>query len=352
MTDYSKVSISTSEKLSLIGNMATMLTAGIPILEIVNSLLEDAKGGQKEILTALREDITQGRQLSTSFAKFPKVFDKVTVSVIKASEEAGTLETTLKDLKENIKKQQEFNDKVRSSFLYPGFIGVTFIGVLLLNLLFVIPKIAIVFKNLRVPLPLPTRILIFLSDIMTKNTIWFLLGLAVFIISIYLLFHFKRNFLLGIIYSLPIISNMVKLIDLTQFSRSLYLLLYSGLPITEALELTEDVVSVRKMSNVIKKCQETILSGKKLSEGLRTAKGYIPPIMIKLVEAGEKTGTLDKSMQDISEYFDYDVTNTLKNLTTLIEPVMLVLVGIVVGGMMLAIIAPIYGLISQVGAMR
>jgi type II secretory pathway component PulF len=352
MTDYSKVTISISEKLGLIGNMATMLTAGIPILEIVNSLLEDAKGGQKEILTALRDDITQGRQLSVAFAKFPRVFDKVTVNVVKASEEAGTLETTLKDLKENIRKQQEFNDKVRSSFLYPGFIGITFIGVLLLNLLFVIPKIAIVFKNLRVTLPLPTRILILMSDIITKNTVWFLLGLAIFVVSTYILFRVKRNFILGIIYSLPIISGMVKLIDLTQFSRSLYLLLYSGLPITEALELTEDVVSVRKMSKVIEKCQETILSGKKLSEGLRLTKGYIPPIMIKLVEAGEKTGTLDKSMQDISEYFDYDVTNSLKNVTTLIEPVMLVFVGIVVGGMMLAIIAPIYGLISQVGAMR
>jgi type II secretory pathway component PulF len=114
MTNYSKVTISPSEKISLIGNMATMLSAGIPILEVANSLLEDSKSGQKEILTALREDITQGRQIHTCFAKFPRVFDKVTVNVIKASEKAGTLDVTLKDLKDSIRKQIEFNDKVKS----------------------------------------------------------------------------------------------------------------------------------------------------------------------------------------------------------------------------------------------
>ncbi|KKR39591.1 hypothetical protein A2210_03355 [Candidatus Woesebacteria bacterium RIFOXYA1_FULL_40_18] len=352
MADYLKVTISASEKISLVGNMATMLTAGIPILEIVNSLLEDSKGGQKEILTALRDDINQGKQIHASFAKFPRVFDKVTVNVIKASEEAGTLEVTLNDLKETIRKEIEFNDKVRSSFLYPAFIGVTFVGILLLNLFFVIPKIAVVFKNLRVDLPIPTRILIFLSDLLTQNTLWVALGIGGTILGIYLLFHFKRNFVLGIFFSLPLISNVVKLIDLTRFSRSLYLLLYSGLPITEALELTTDVVSTRRMSKIVENCKETIMGGKKLSDGLRSSQGYIPIIMIKLIEAGEKTGTLDKSMLEISEYFDYTVTNTLKNLTTLIEPVMLVLVGIVVGGMMLSIIAPIYGLISQVGSVR
>ncbi len=352
MTDFSKITIPASEKISLVGNMATMLTAGIPILEIVNSLSEDAKAGQKEILTALRDDITQGKQIYISLAKFPKVFDKVTVNVIKASEEAGTLEVTLNDLRETIRKQIEFNDKIRSAFLYPAFIGVTFVGVLLLNLIVVIPKIGVVFKNLRVELPLPTKILIFLSDVLTKNTLWVALGTIAIILGMYLLFHFKRNFVMGILFSLPLVSNVVKLIDLTRFSRSLYLLLYSGLPITAAMELTAEVVSTKKMQKVIEKCRETILSGKKFSEGLRTAQGYMPTIMIKLIEAGEKTGTLDKSMLEISEYFDYSVTNTLKNLTTLIEPIMLVLVGIVVGGMMLSIIAPIYGLIGQVGSVR
>lgn len=332
--------------------MATMLSAGIPILEVVNSLLEDSKSGIKEILTALRDDITQGRQIYQSFAKFPKVFDKVTVNVIKASEKAGTLDETLKDLRVSIRKQIEFNDKIKSALLYPAFIGVTFVGILLLNLFFVIPKIAVVFDNLKVPLPLPTKILISTSNILTQNTLLVsLVTLVLVAISIYV-FRQKRSFFLGIFFSLPLISNLVKLIDLTRFSRSLYLLLYAGLPITAALELTIDVVTARKTAKIIEDCRDMVTSGKKLSEGLRTGKGYVPTIMIKLVEAGEKTGTLDHSLSDISEYFDYEVTNTLKTLTTLIEPIMLVLVGVVVGGMMLAIIAPIYGLISQIGTVR
>jgi type II secretory pathway component PulF len=153
-----------------------------------------------------------------------------------------------------------------------------------------------------------------------------------------------------VLYGLPVVSTLIQEIDVTRFSRSLHLLLTSGLPITTALELTSNVVIKRKTAEIIRRSRDMVLAGKKLSEGFRAGKGYIPTLMIKLMEAGEKTGTLDKSMQDISEFYDYEVTNTLKTLTALLEPILLVAVGIVVGGMMLAIIAPVYGLIGQVGA--
>jgi len=321
------VTLKSSEKLGFIGSLATMLSAGIPILEVVNSLREDAKGGQKKILDALLEDLMQGKHVHQTLFRFPQVFDKVTVNVIKASEEAGTLDITLRDLKQTIQKEIEFTDKVRSALLYPTFIIVVFGLVLLMILTVVVPKISGVFLRLRVELPLPTRILIFLS------------------------FFYKRQraLLFEFLFSLPLISTLVEQIDITRFARSLHLLLSSGLPITAALELTKDVVVKRKTSRIIANSREMVFAGKSLSEGFRAAKGYIPSIMIKLMEAGEKTGSLDKSMQDISEYFDYQVTNTLKTLTALMEPVLLVFVGVAVGGMMLAIISPIYGLIGSVG---
>jgi type II secretory pathway component PulF len=141
---------------------------------------------------------------------------------------------------------------------------------------------------------------------------------------------------------------LVKLIDITQFTRSLHLLLSSGITIVAALDLTSDIVIKTETKKIVEKTKDLILSGKTFSDGLRTGKGYIPIMMIKLVETGEKTGTIDKSMQDISEYYDYQVTNTLKTLTALLEPVTLVVVGIVVGAMMISIIAPIYSLIGQV----
>ncbi|MBI4226095.1 type II secretion system F family protein, partial [Candidatus Roizmanbacteria bacterium] len=159
----------------------------------------------------------------------------------------------------------------------------------------------------------------------------------------------NKKLLLSLLFSIPLISNLVKEIDLVRFTRSLHYLLSSGIPIVSALELTEQVVLRKDLAKMIRSSKEMIISGKKLSEGLKSAKGKIPAIMVKIIEAGEKSGSLDKSLKDISEYLDYQVTNSLRTLTALMEPAMLVLVGIVVGGMMLAIIGPIYNLIGQVG---
>ncbi len=347
-----QVTLKNSEKIALIGSLATMLSAGIPILDVVNSLLEDAKGGQKIIITTLHEDLMQGKHVYVTLSKFPRVFDKVTVSVVKASEEAGTLDVTLRDLKTTIRKEIEFSDKVRSAMVYPVFIIIVFLGVLFMILVVVVPKISSVFERLRVDLPIPTQILIFLSNLLVKNTGFFLAGLAVVSAAGYFLYRRQKNLLFEFFYSLPVISNLILQIDITRFSRSLHLLLSSGLSITAALELTADVVIRKKTATIIRASRDMVFAGKRLSEGFRASRGSMPSLMIKLMEAGEKTGTLDKSMQDISEYYDYEVTNTLKTLTSLLEPILLVLVGIVVGGMMLAIIAPVYGLISQVGARR
>lgn len=344
------VTLTSGEKLGFIGSFSTMLTAGIPILEVVNSLREDVKGGQKKILDTMLEDLMQGKHVHQTLSKFPRVFDRVTVNVIKASEEAGTLDITLKDLKQTIQKEIEFSDKVKSALLYPMFIIFVFGAVLLMILVVVVPKISAVFSRLRVDLPLPTRILIFLSNLLVKQTVPFLFGLVAVITFLFFLYKRQRALLFEFLFSLPLISTLVEQIDITRFSRSLHLLLSSGLPITTALDLTKDVVVKRKTAHIIADSRDMVFAGKPLSEGFRAAKGYIPAIMIKLMEAGEKTGSLERSMQDISEYFDYQVTNTLKTLTALLEPILLVLVGFVVGGMMLAIIAPVYGLISQVGA--
>jgi len=170
-------------------------------------------------------------------------------------------------------------------------------------------------------------------------------------VTLFIVVFFRRNqsLIRQLVYSLPLVRNVIVDIDVTRFSRSMYLLLSSGIPITAALELTQDVVLKGGMKRIITDSGHMLLTGKTLSEGLRSRKGYLPVIFIKLVEAGEKTGSLDKSMQDIAEYFDYQVAQTLRTLVALLEPMMLIVVGVVVGGMMVAIIAPVYNLIGQVG---
>ena len=338
-----------NDKLGLLSNISTMITAGIPILEVIDSLLEDSKGNTRKILEAIREDLTQGKHLYSSFSRFPNCFDKVTVNIIKASEEAGTLDVTLRDLKAQIKKDMEFSDRVKGALTYPAIILFVFFGVLIMILVVVIPKISVVFLNLHVKLPLPTLIMIYASNAILHYTIPVLLGFGGIVAGLVFFYRAKKQLIQHFLFRMPIVSKLVKEIDLTRFSRSMYLLLTSGITITSALELTKDVVLRSDISAAISYANEMVLAGKRLSDGFKEKKGIFSSIMIKIIEAGEKTGTLDKSMLDISEFLDYQVSNTLKTLTTTLEPIMLVLVGVLVGGMMLSIIAPIYGLIGQVG---
>jgi len=344
------LTLSHKDKIALLGNFATMLSAGISILESVDSLLEDAKGNPKKVLAALRVDLTQGKHVYASFEKFPNIFDQVTINIIKASEEAGNLDVTLKDIKNHIQKEMEFMDKIRSAMIYPVMIFGVFVVVLTGILVFVIPRMATVFLRMRVELPLPTKIMIFMSDIITKNTLALGVGLVVFITGFILLYKKKRSFVLGIFFALPVVNQLVKEIDITRFTRSMSLLLASGLTITQTLELSEHIVMRKDVSKLIKHTLAMVLSGKRVSEGLRAGRGIVPMLLIKIIEAGEKTGSLDRSLKEISEYMDYEVSRTLDTLTALLEPIMLIFIGLVVGGMMLSIIGPIYGLISQISA--
>jgi type IV pilus assembly protein PilC len=341
--------LSSNEKYTLISNFTTMFNAGIPILEVVESLLDGSKGNQKKLLETMHADLTQGNHIYTTFAKFPRIFDIVTVNIIKASEQAGTLDVALNDLKDYIKKETEFSDKLKSAMIYPIFIVGVFVAVLLMILVVVVPKISTVFLRLHVELPLPTKILITMSNILLTYTPAVIAGAVVLGFMMWYVFRAYKMEVLNALFSLPYLSKLAKEIDLTKFTHSMYLLLNAGIPINTALELTIYVVLKRDVYRAIKNAKDAVISGKRLSEGFKGSSGTIPVLMIKIIEAGEKSGSLDKSMQDISEYFDYQVSASLKIIIALLEPVMLVAVGILVGGMMLAIIAPIYGLIGQVG---
>jgi type II secretory pathway component PulF len=343
------ISLSAKEKMILVSNFSTMLTAGISILEVVDSLMEDAKGNQRKVLEALRADLTQGKHVYVSFAQFPKIFDKVSLSILKASEEAGTLDVALKDMKSDIKRQTEFTDNIKSALMYPIIIGIVFVGVLLMLLVVVVPKISTVFLRLKVALPLPTKILIWMSQMILNNTIPLIVGTVLLVATLIFFYRTKKNEVLNVFFALPVISSLIINIDLAQFSRSLYLLLNAGIPITTALEFAQEVVKKKELLKLFNNAREKVIAGRRFSEGLKEGKGKIPYIMIKIIEAGEKTGSLDKSMQEITEYMDYEVSTALKATTGLIEPIMLVCVGMLVGGMMLAIIAPIYSIIGSVG---
>jgi len=350
MKTTANITLSDNDKVAIISNMNTMLSAGIPILETVDALLEDTKGNQRRVLEELKQDLSQGQHVYFTFSKFPKVFDKVTINIVKASEEAGTLDVTLKDLRDNLRKEMKFNDKIKSAMTYPAFVIVVFIAVFTIILLVVVPKISTVFSRLNVIIPLPTRIMISLSQFFLTYPIPSLVAIGFLIVGFIYLYRTHKHFFIGIFVSLPVVSKLAQSIDLTRFTRSLYLLLNAGIPIIGALELAQEVIVDRKIKQAIMYAKNVVMSGKKFSDGLKDNKSVIPSLMIRIVQAGERSGSLDKAMLDVSEYLDYQVSNRLQTVTTLIEPILLVVIGIFVGSMMIAIIGPIYSLIGQIGA--
>lgn len=349
MKKLQNTTITNTDKLNLISNLATMISAGIPLLSALTSLAEDAKPNVKLILETMRGDLLKGKHLYESVAKFPLIFDEVSVNIIQSAEQTGTLDVILKDMKEQIKKDIAFNRKIRSALTYPALVILIFFGVLFMILVVVIPKIATVFSQLKVVMPLPTRIMIATSNFLLHQTIFVVAGFAVLVLGILYLLKFHKKKVLKSLFVVPVISQLIRDIDLLRFSRNMHLLLNAGISITSALELTQGIVHKQEVALAIADAKQALLTGKTLSYSLKQKKKIFPGTMIELIQAGEKTGSLERAMHDIYEYFDYKVTDNLGVITALLEPIMLVLVAILVGSMMVAIIGPIYNLIGQIG---
>lgn len=343
-----KTKLSAKEKLNLFSNLNTMLTAGIPILETVETLHDEEKGNLKKVLANLSSDISQGKTMAESFSEFEGTFDPVEINLVAAAEESGNLEEILKNLTENTKRNMEFSSKVKGAMLYPLVLFVLFLGIMVVILTYVVPRIADVFLKLKMELPLPTRTLIAMSDFFLNYWLYVIIGGLLLMVLCVALYVSKKRQFVNFLLSLPLLSRLGNELDLVQFTRSFGLLLKSGIPISTALGSTRDVVSKRKISRAIDLARKDVEAGKELSEGMLRSKKIFPPVMMRIVQAGEKSGQLEESMLELADRLENQVSGTLKTITTLLEPFMLVVMGLFVGGIMLSIIAPIYQLIGNI----
>ena len=342
------IRLRTSEKLEFISNLGAMLSAGIPLLESIDGLLDGSKGKLKIVLTRLRKDLEAGKTIADSLAIFPDSFDQIAVNLVRGGERAGNLEEILKDLAETTRREIEFSSRVKSALAYPIFVMIIFAIIMVVILTFVIPRISQVFTKLKVVIPLPTRILMFMSDALLGYWPWILIGLAIASAVGFFAYQARRKQVISALSSLPFIRTLAREIDLVRFTRSTALLLTSGIPISKTLELSRDVLVRTELIELIEFSRQEVLRGKRLSESLKTRPGLIPQILIRMIAAGEKSGKLEQSFQEAANYFDQRVTGTIKSLATLLEPILLVIVGIAVGGIMISIIAPIYQLVGQI----
>lgn len=346
------IRLSGKEKMNLIFHLSTMLAAGIPILEAVNSLVGDTSGGIHKALLHIRTAINGGHSLSSSLEEMPDAFDVITINLIKAAEVGGTLDTTLKDVARFTEKDVEFKDSIRSSLIYPAFVMIVFLGIVVLMLTFVIPRIAKVFISLHVHMPLVTQLMIATSNIFLA--IWPLISLAfaALLIAIAVIFKTSGRAISRGLFRLPGLRKLGEQIDLARFTRSMGLLLRSGIAVHEAIELSSRVVVQKRVLAVTKDMLENVDAGKPISEALRAHKMVIPAMMTLSIETAERSGTLEQTMQNLSEFFEAQVATSLKTITSLLEPVLIIIVGFMVAILMITIIAPIYGLISQISPRR
>jgi type IV pilus assembly protein PilC len=272
----------------------------------------------------------------------------VTINLIRAAETGGTLEDTLTDIVATTKKDLVFSDNLRTTMIYPAFVMVVFLGIVILMLTFVIPRVAKVFDGMRVHIPPITRAMISASNAFTSHYVLIIAAFIAIVVGISVLVSMNRKVLIRILLGLPGLRKLGHNIDFTRFTRSLALLMHAGVPLEDALQLSERVVQNKEIMAVIHQMRHNVVTGNKLSKGLRDYGNLIPPIMTRSIETAESSGTLEKTMQNLAEYFDGQVTESLKAVSSLVEPVLLIVVGIMVGTLMVTIIAPIYNLISQI----
>jgi type IV pilus assembly protein PilC len=348
--NMASIRLSNKEKLALLSNIGTMLKAGIPILEAVDTLRIESRGGNQKLLSLFHKALNDGMPLSQAMAQAPEVFDPVSVNLIKTAEQAGNLEQALNHLAETTKKDIAFRDAIRTSMLYPAFVFVIFIGVLTVILTFVIPRISKVFSGLKTPLPAPTQFLIAASDFVLGYYLYIIAVAVLLVVIVVIFYKLKRRVIVNAVLNLPLFTILGREIDLARLSGSMAQLLKAGVPVAEALELSLGVVNKNEIREAIRHMSRAVDAGKPLTSGLSHSKKIIPSMTMRILETAERSGTLPEAMGDTAEYFENQVTKSLKTITALIEPVMIVVIGLLVGAMMLAIVGPIYNIITQIRA--
>ncbi len=347
----SRIRLRGKDKVSLFSDLSTMLTAGIPIAEIIESLEADSGGKMKRVLKEMRHSLNNGEPLSKAMERFPNTFDTVTINIMRAAETGGTLEETLQYIVKNLKKQVAFAESIRIAMIYPIFIGVIFTGIILLMLTFVIPRISKVFSSMHVNMPPVTRAMIAASDYFVAHWVLISIAFVCLIIAMYMLISMNRRAVIRGLLSVPGLRRLGTNIDLLQVTRSFALLVHAGVPLDESITLSKRVVHKKQILAAIEQMQRNVEGGRPLANGIREGKSLIPPIMARSIETAETSGTLEQTLQTLAEYFDEQVAESFKVVNSLLEPIMIVVIGLMVGSLMATIIAPIYNLISQVNSL-
>ena len=339
--------VSLQDKILFCRHLSIGLKSGMTLLNVLKMIRNQPHSNFfRKIMDSLITDVTNGVFLSKSLEKFKSTFGGLFINIIKVAETSGTLPENLNYLAQELRKRHELQSKVRGALIYPIIILVVTIVIATSMIIFVFPKLLPLFASLKVELPLPTKILLFIADFLTDYGLWFFLGLVIFLGAFRLSLRLKsfRFLLHRFLIFLPLFGKVMVNLNLVNSARTLSLLLRSGVKIVEAINITSDTITNLVYKREFTKSSEVVRKGEFLSKYFGKKKKYFPTIFVNMVEVGENTGNLTDNLNYLAEYYEGEVDDFVRNLSGIIEPIMLIFMGVIVGFIALAFITPMYKL--------
>jgi len=346
----SKVTLSTKDIAVLCRQLSSMLASGVTLVKALNILyLQMEKKNVKECIKRLYESVQRGDQFSEGIRKQNGVFPEIMISMVEAGEASGKLDHVITKLADQFEKDVKLKAKVQSAMTYPIILMVMSIGVVLIMVTQVLPIFMGMFEENGAVLPLPTRILIAFSDILRGCWYLVLIGIAALVLvgRSYLSTEKGLRKWHSLELSLPVIRPTVMKISAVRFTRTLSTLLSSGMSLMQALEIVTKVVGNRVVMDGLNVTKEDIRRGMSLSQSLRKVSA-LPPMVYSMVGIGEEAGTIESMLEKCAEYYDDEVENAIQKLVSLMEPLMIVFMGVVVGFIIISMILPIFDLYGTI----
>ncbi len=326
--------------------LSTLVSAGVPIVQGLAILGEQIEHpGFKEVVLAIRTDIEGGLSIAEAMKKHPEAFPNIYVSMIKAGEVGGILDTILERLSAYLESSEALKAKVKSAMMYPAVVCSIAGAVTVFLLVFVIPTFKTIFQSFGAELPLPTQILIDISDIMKK---YFPVIIAMPFVAAQAFKRFYatpagRRYVDAKVMTLPIFGILLRKVAVAKFTRTLGTLIKSGVPIIQGLDTVAQTAGNVVVEDAINAAKESIREGSRIADPLRKS-GVFPPMVIQMISVGEETGALDTMLTKIADFYDQEVDTAVKGLTSMIEPIIIVVMGLVIGSIVICMFMPMFEL--------
>jgi len=339
------------EKMLFARHLAVMVKAGFSLNKALQVLILQTKNKRFiKIITEIEQDIRKGTAFGDALAKYPDVFSDLFINMVKVGESSGNLEGNLKLLAIQMKKDHDLRSRVKSAMMYPGVILVAMLGIGTGMMIFVVPKLMSVFEELDVQLPLTTRIVIYISKFLSTQWWLVILVLVFLIIGFRLILRTKEGVRMfdNIILKMPIFGNISKKINSARMARTLSSLIESGVSIVKALEISAGTLTNSLFSESLILTSKEVQKGQPLSQSLATFPNLFLPIVTQMIQVGEETGTLGEITKRLAEFYEEEVSNVTKGLSTIIEPILMVIIGAAVGIFAVSMIQPMYSMMSAI----